>query len=138
MSYFLAKPGPTSHHGTTKDVREQAEQVFHERFPDGRFLRGYVSYTSYYNTAMGICFVEMSTSRLGGGPKAVWPFSKSIDDAFGGKSYGCFQEITDKGEDRPRRTIAGCNIDLPGQETMACKSEQEFDALALKYFGIAP
>ena len=87
---------------------------------------------------MGICFVEMSTSKLGGEPKAVWPFSKSIDDAFGGKSYGWFQETTEKGEGPPRRTTTGCNIDLPGQETMACKSEQEFDALALKYFGIAP
>jgi Trypsin-like peptidase domain len=116
-----------------KMCTEQAERVFHKRFPDGRFLGGYVSYTSHYNTARGVCFVEMSTSRLAG----AWvPFSKSIDDAFGGKSFGFFQTVKLSGEDKPRQ--ADCFVYPPGQEYTVCKSEQEFDALALKYFGVSP
>ena len=120
-----------------KMCTEQAERAFRDRFPDGRFAGAYVSYTSHYNTARGVCFVEMSNSRYGPYPKPLtWPFSKSIDDAFGGKSYGLFQTVKLSDEDKPRQ--GACSIDLPGQDSITCKSEEEFDSLALRYLGVSP
>ena len=120
-----------------KMCAEQAERAFRKRFSDGRFLGGYVSYTSQYNTARGVCFVEMRTSKFSPDPKVLtWPFSKSVDDAFGGKSYGFFQTVKLSGEDKPRQ--ADCFVYLPGREDIVCKSEEEFDALVIKYFGISP
>jgi hypothetical protein len=120
-----------------KMCAEQAERVFRDRFPSGRFAGAYVSNTSHYNTARGVCFVEISNSRYGPDPKPLtWPFSKSIDDAFGGKSYGFFQTVKLSDEDEPRQ--GACSIDLPGQDSITCKSEEEFDSLALRYLGISP
>jgi hypothetical protein len=120
-----------------KMCAEQAEQVFRKRSADGPSFH-WISYTSHYNTAKGVCFVEMTNSRYDPDPTKhlMWIFHKEIDDAFGGKNYGDFGPITFKGEDRPRG--GACFIYPVGQETIVCDSEQEFDALALKYFGIAP
>jgi S1-C subfamily serine protease len=120
-----------------KMCAEQAERAFRQRFPDGQFAGAYVSYTSHYNTVRRVCLVEMSNSRYGPNPsKMVWLFSKMIDDAFGGKDYGFFQKITMPGEEQPRQ--GACFIYLPGQDSITCKSEEEFDSLALRYLGISP
>lgn len=66
----------------------------------------------------------------------MWTFHKEIDDAFGGKNYGDFAATTLKGENRSRG--GACFVYPVGQETVVCYSEQEYDAAALKYFGISP
>jgi hypothetical protein len=120
-----------------KMCAEQSERAFRGRFPDGRYAGAHVNYTSHYNTERGVCFVQMNTSRLSPDPKILTRlFNKSIDDAFGGRSYGFFQTITLKGESGPLQ--GACFIYLPGQDAIVCKSEQEFDALALKFFGTSP
>jgi Trypsin-like peptidase domain len=116
---------------------EQAERVFRKRSVDGPSF-DWISYTSHYNTASGVCFVEISNSRHDPDPSKhlTWVFHKTVDDAFGGTYYGDFGRITLKGEDQPRG--GPCFIYRPGQEAIVCHSEEEYDALALKYFGVSP
>jgi S1-C subfamily serine protease len=132
----------------------QAEQVFLDHFPDGRDVDGgLASYTSHYDTRRGICFVETVGRRSSLHRDAIfWAFSKEIDDAFVGKRHAYLGTVTVSATggdtpispaDKPR--ITDCVIALPPKSIsfshdagIQCHSEKEFDALALKYFGITP
>jgi V8-like Glu-specific endopeptidase len=111
-----------------KMCSEQTKSTFKDR--------GYPwvdSYRSHYNPSMGVCFVEEvrrpPTSDGGMGVTAIL-----IQDAFEGQTYGMFDRIRMEGV--PNSGM--CFIRLSGQPDITCKSEDEFNDLALKYFGITP
>jgi V8-like Glu-specific endopeptidase len=117
-----------------KACAEQAERKFNER---NQYVNWVDGYTSHFNTAVGVCFVEMSNSRKSTDTKnLVWIFRHDITDAFGGRVYGTFMEVTRTGD--AQLLSRPCFIYLPGQDSIVCESEETFDNLAFKYFGITP
>lgn len=116
---------------------DQADQAFRKRNESAKWMESYIS---HYNAEKGICFVEMSSMRVNTNPQAlIWNFTKDVGDAYGGKSYAFFQKNFLKAEDGQFKQVGQpCFIYLSGPDDIVCKSEQEFDALTQKYFGIAP
>ncbi len=105
------------------------------------------SFASHFDPASGVCY--MITTRPRSRPKPDylwWLYIHNIQDAFEGHVVGSFSETftyadcnnssstcTPTGEQQAGRD---CRIYPPGQPEITCKSEEEFNALALKYFGI--
>jgi hypothetical protein len=91
-----------------------------------------VEYASNYDAKSRTCFVENGFYFAEGRayPSGRMYFSRiQIEDAFsegsGGRSYGSFS------------FGSGCTIKPPNAQEISCRSKEEFDDLALKYFGIA-
>ncbi len=105
------------------------------------------SFASHFDPASGVCY--MITTRPRSRPKPDylwWQYVHNIQDAFEGHIVGSFSETftyadcnnssstcSPTGEQQAGRY---CHIHPPGQQDITCKSEEEFNALALKYFGI--
>jgi len=98
-------------------------------------------YASHFDTTSGACYMTKTrphTSECSG--KCAWVYTHGINDAFEDRIVGLYSETyihSEKGDDE-RVGGAFCVISPPGQPEITCKSEEEFNALALKYFGIAP
>ncbi len=98
-----------------KTCAEQAEREFNKRRQEGVNVD---SYTSHFNTAVGVCFVEISNSRKSTDPKnLVWLFRHEISDAFGGRECGIFIEVGRTGD--AQLLSQACFIYLPGQDPIA-------------------
>jgi hypothetical protein len=92
-----------------------------------------VEQTSHYDIKLGICLVENGFYFVEGNK---YPSGRSydswidIDNAFsegsGGEIYGHFSFESGR-----------CKIKPPNAQEISCRSKEEFDDLALKYFGIA-
>jgi hypothetical protein len=101
----------------------QANKYFDQYYGDadrkaaGVFRSGQ---TSHYDPRSRTCYIEIEAQSD--------PINfKTIENAFGGQSYGLIR-YTDK-------AIMACSIHPPDQAQINCRSEEEFDNLALKYFG---
>ena len=98
-------------------------------------------YASHFDTASGACYMTKTrphTSECSG--KCAWVYTHGINNAFEDRIVGLYGETyihSEKGDDE-RVGGAFCVISPPGQPEITCKSEEEFNALALKYFGIVP
>jgi hypothetical protein len=103
-----------------KMCAEQARKVFHDLRPlHPAFIEW--DYTSHYDTKSNRCFIE--TSYIDSDT-----LSLIISDAFESREYASF--------DRYKGVIGICDVTRPGHDKENCKSEDEFSALADKYFGI--
>jgi hypothetical protein len=121
-----------------KACSEQVERMSLEHpllYPGG--------YTSHFDTASGICYMARRSLRYPPEPKPriPWIYVIYISDAFEDRMVGTFNEAIlypETDQQVVRRSIALCHINPPGQPEITCKSEEEFNSLALKYFGITP
>jgi hypothetical protein len=92
---------------------------------------GQSTFTNHYAVAAKACYIEINASSVDHDDS----FSRysQIFDAFEGREYGTFlfKKTRANGQD-----VITCRIRPPGQSQIEwCKSEDEFDTLALKYFG---
>ena len=100
-----------------------------------------VEYTSHYDATAGKCYVESTFYFVKGRAYAsgdTYYSHRDINDASfegsGGPIYGSFGFIYTKGV----RWGPSCAIHPPGRPEILCRSEEEFNDLALKYFGTTP
>jgi Trypsin-like peptidase domain len=97
-------------------------------------------HTSHFDTASGICYMARRSLRYPPDTKhLIWVHVIYISDAFEDRTVGTFNETirySENGQQIVGRGIALCHINPPDQPEITCKSEEEFNALALKYFGI--
>jgi hypothetical protein len=84
------------------------------------------TYTSHYDAAEKICYMEATTRQMSGGS---FLYGHEIWDAFENRGYGSFMSMS-----KPQN-IMECSIKPRGQVEIICKSSDEFNDLALKYFG---
>jgi hypothetical protein len=98
-------------------------------------------YASHFDAASGACYMIRTRPRTRMSPDWLWwVYIHDIYDAFEGRLVGAYSETyvhSEKGDDE-RMGGAFCLISPPGQPEITCKYEEEFNALALKYFGIVP
>jgi hypothetical protein len=117
-----------------KMCSEQADQIIHNRIISGND-QGLYTYdgVSHYDASTGICYMEISRHRR---DQYAEETIRDIQDAFGGGGVGYFgQIIAATYRDFPHKPFS-CKIYPPGQPEIKCTSEEEFNDLALKYFGI--
>ena len=109
------------------DQRMCAEQA--AKFIENNEASGSAAYTNHYDLTSKTCYIEVNHSNF---QNEVFSQTKTIYDAFEKREYGdlFFTKSQDHG-----LNMAACHIRPRGQSEIVCKSEQEFDTLALKYFG---
>lgn len=110
-----------------KMCSEQANKSFRESdlYSDKTAIGN--SYTNHYDVAAKICFIETSSRHFA---KNNFQYGHVIYDAFEGRVYGSFYSASSKPE-----VVVECYVVPVGQSKIQCHSSDEFDALALQYFG---
>jgi hypothetical protein len=96
---------------------EQAAKFFEKQSATG-------TSTNHYDVAAKVCYIEITNFD-------AYARASTVYDAFGEREYG--ELLTQKTKSGP--DIVECDVQPPGQSRIECKSDDEFDSLALKYFG---
>ena len=110
-----------------KICADQAEKNFNDSSFSGKDEGG--TYTNHFDPESGVCYMEVTIRRMS--IDNNFQFSDIILDAFENRTYG---ELTTFSKDR--KPVA-CSVKPRGQSEIICESKENFDALALKYFGVA-
>jgi hypothetical protein len=114
-----------------KMCSEQATKNFNDSsFSDDKSSLGN-TYTSHYDAAASVCYMEVTLRHMW--PGNDFQYDSLIYDAFENRVYGKFTSFS-KGVNK----LAECSIKPLGQAEITCKSSEEFNELALKYFGTVP
>ena len=115
-----------------KMCSEQAEKSFNgSAFSEPKSYPGITNmgntYTNHFDATASICYMEVTTRNVNS--RNDFQRYHLISDAFEGRVYGEFMSFSkDVGPQI-------CSIKPRGQPEITCKSSDEFDGLALKYFG---
>jgi len=132
-----SKPDSASHPVTQKPTSlseqkmcaDQAAKSFNEStFSEHDEFSLGSTYTSHYESASSVCYVEVTTRHLN--PRNDFQDYHLIYDAFENRIYGSFMSFSKDGG-----KVQECSIKPHGQTEITCTSRKEFDDLALKYFG---
>jgi hypothetical protein len=119
-----------------KKCGAQASKVYH----DGRARDGYHGedstgmngYTSHFDPATNICYVWVRYGKIDG--KTV-TFADTVSDAFEGRLYASYLWLN-PGKRAWEVQPTNCWVKPRKQEQITCKTQEEFDSLVDKYFGI--
>lgn len=114
-----------------KTCADQAKQLFDDYKKNP--LVEIAGYTSHYDATASRCSIEISNHNVYEGREIT--HNRFIKDAFEGRNYGAF--VSGSTNDLKHRPSV-CTIEPPSRPEIVCRSEQEFDDLALKYFGTTP
>jgi hypothetical protein len=91
---------------------------------------GLDNYTSHYDPAVNVCYVRVHSIA----EKPVIVISNVVYDAFGGRLYANYSFVGTLNNEQPGTLT--CEIHIPNKPVEKCKSADDFDALAEKYFGV--
>jgi hypothetical protein len=108
-----------------KMCAEQADKAFNGSAASEKGKN--TSYVNHYDARANVCYVIVH-EVMGNGSQG---YSYFIRDAFEGRIYGSLIVIG------YNPNPAECDVTPHGQETIRCKSSDEFDALVAKYFGMS-
>lgn len=120
---------------------EQAEQILHEQQLHAEQSFEVVNQpifneANHYDTLSGICYVKI-LMRIYFVDVSCPPIKTIfIEDAFGNGKVGILLTPTNPRDLLQHAPLESCIIRPAGQPEIDCKSEAEFDDLALRYFGI--
>jgi hypothetical protein len=118
---------PTASLADQKLCAEGAEKSF---TAEKKAFRYY--YTNHLDPLSKTCYVETTETTLITPLPYRYEYGHTIYDAFEGRVYGEFLS------DSARGTPDDCSIEPRDQPKVACKTQEEFDQLALRYFGTTP
>lgn len=92
----------------------------------------WTEYTSHYDLKMNVCYVMVRQDIFLDKEHSAKFHSVAftVFDAFEGVERAAVQTDTSTGKPY------ACHLKLPGKEEVFCKTENEWDALVLKHFGI--
>jgi hypothetical protein len=119
----LGPSGPSSQPADLSQQKICSDQDL-KAFKDTANVRGF---TNHYDVTSKICYMETTSSdfeKPGGGT-----YGNVILDAFEGRVYGSYAAAV-----VPEKVLE-CYIEPRGQARINCASHDEFNDLALKYFG---
>ncbi len=115
---------PTASLAEQKLCAEGAEKSF---TVDKKAIRD--TYTNHYDPVSKTCYVEVTVTTVISLQPYRYVYSNTIYDAFENRVYGDFGSESGQGEPDSR------SIEPREQPKVVCKSQEEFDQLALRYFG---
>jgi hypothetical protein len=112
-----------------------------KRFHDGRMLDGHPkedpsgmnAYTSHFDPSVNVCYVWVRWGKI---DKDGASFADTISDAFEGRIYASYMWMNLEGKKSSEVTPTFCSVKPRGQDEITCKSQEEFDRLVDRYFGI--
>ena len=120
-----------------KKCDAQASKVYHQgREWDGHHTEdptGMNGYTSHFDPATNICYVWVRWAKI---DKQGGSFADTIEDAFEGRVYANYMWMNLEGKKFWEVTPTTCSVKPRKQDEITCKTEEEFDSLVDKYFGI--
>ena len=119
---------PTASLADQKLCAEGAEKSF---AADRNAIRD--TYTNHLDPVSKTCYIETTETTLITPLPYRFEYGHTIYDAFEGRVYGEFRSGLPL-----RGTPDDCSIEPHDQPKMACKTQEEFDQLALRYFGTTP
>jgi hypothetical protein len=88
------------------------------------------TYTSHYDPTVNVCYIRVHS--LGTNPLMV---TDVVYDAFGGRVYSEYTWINAQNKQAWEVSPTECAIHIPGKPDETCKTSEEFNELAEKYFG---
>jgi hypothetical protein len=103
-----------------------AKKIFHEDNPTRPEHALTWQYTSHYEARTNVCYIMTWVVTVEEKSTSV---SHAVYDAFEGREYASFIQT---GKD-----VMECEITPPSQDKIVCKSNDEFQHLVEKHFGIA-
>lgn len=114
-----------------KMCAEQARKFFLD--PEMEHL-GWTEYTSHYDAKRNVCYVmvRMDMHLDKQHSEEFHAIAFEVFDTFEGVQRALMQ----RNAIGPRKEPYACHVKPSGQEQIDCKTEDEFDALVMKYFGI--
>jgi len=120
-----------------KKCDAQASKVYHQSREleghHGEDASGMNGYTSHFDPATNICYVWVRWAKI---DKQGGSFADTIEDAFEGRVYASYMWMNLEGKKFWEVTPTACSVKPRKQEEITCKTEEEFDRLVDKYFGI--
>jgi hypothetical protein len=120
-----------------KKCDAQASKVYHQgRELDGHHTEdstGMNGYTSHFDPTTNICYVWIRWAKV---DKQGGSFADTIEDAFEGRVYANYVWMNLEGKKFWEVKPTTCSVKPRKQEEITCKTEEEFDSLVDKYFGI--
>lgn len=108
-----------------KMCAEQAKKIFHEDNPTRPKDALTWQYTSHYEARTNVCY--MMTWVVTVSEKST-TISHAVYDAFEGREYASFMQVGEH--------VMDCSVSPPGQDSLDCKTNGEFQRLVDKHFGI--
>jgi hypothetical protein len=118
-----------------KTCSDQAEKSFKDSsFSDDKSSLGN-TFTDHYDPGVSVCYVEVTTRHMLPGNK--FQYTHLIYDAFEGRVYGDFDSFSEDIFSKDAKPDS-CKIKPRDHDEILCKSSEEFDKLALQYFGTTP
>jgi|ERR1022692_419552 triacylglycerol esterase/lipase EstA (alpha/beta hydrolase family) len=116
-----------------KVCAEEAQKAFNKSFKaeqDGVSFE----FTSHYDTQAKVCYVLVHGS--GATSKSTPYVSYSLFDAIEGRTYGDYLWINSTQKKYWEVAPISCSVKPRGSDKVLCHSDDEFDELIDKYFGI--
>jgi len=108
-----------------KMCAEQARKIFHEDNPTKPEHAVTWQYTSHYEARTNVCYIMTWIVTLDQKSTVI---SHVVYDAFEGREYASFTQI---GKD-----VMECSVSPPGEDSIDCKTNDDFQRLVDKHFGI--
>jgi hypothetical protein len=113
-----------------KMCADQADKSFNESSFAAQSPGGLGNtYTNHYDPSANVCYIEV-TQRYMSGENLL--YGLLVYDAFEGRVYGEFTSFSK--DSKPME----CSIKPRDRDEIVCASQEEFDKLALHYFGTTP
>ena len=124
----------------TLDEQKKCDAQASKRYHEGRArdrhheedTTGMNGYTSHFNPETNICYVWVRYSKID--DKTV-TLADTISDAFEGRVYANYLWFN-PGKKAWEVTPTSCWVKPRKQDQIMCKTQEEFDSLVDKYFGI--
>lgn len=119
-----------------KACSDQARAKFHEDGYDSLTPPG--SYTSHYDAQSNGCYIMVLTVTHGHKDSLLG--NRIVYDAFEGHVYGSMTIVMFRGSLEKLEDPSHCHVDPPNQPRIQCsiQSDEEFESLVKKYFGVEP
>lgn len=118
-----------------KMCADQAEKIFKDSsISDDKSSLGN-TFTDHFDPRASVCYVEVTTRHMLPGGK--FQYTHLIYDAFEGRVYGDFDSFYKDILSEDAKPDS-CKIKPRDHDEILCKSNEEFDKLALQYFGTTP
>jgi|SRR5579862_1677852 len=120
-----------------KKCDAQANKVYHQsRELDGHHTEdstGMNYYTSHFDPSLNSCYVWIRWAKM---DKDGFAFANTVEDAFEGRVYASFMWMNLNGKKAWEVKPIECWVKPRKQEKISCESEDDFDKLVEKNFGI--
>lgn len=133
LALLLALAGASANAATLElqgECAAQARKMFDSEGLSGKPMAAYVN---HYDEKSNKCFVAIQQTKMDG--DTVWT-SETVRDAFEGIDYADYMWRSEKNKKYREIPPLACSIKTPAGDKTECRSDDEFDELIHRNFGL--